>query len=1146
MNKSFHSDHSDKPHPSDAGCFQSEGETECIIQFDLAGKPGRDGRDGQSHFRPPATPGAHGYRGGDATPAERGEDANDIEVRIAYASDLAASRLVDVSVEFFPPHRETTRFTRQAGIGDDGYLFFDLRGGKGGNGGNAGQGGPGAKGRRGRNATRYSSGTSGGAGGNGGNAGQPTDGKSGGEGGTITVTVDENHLGLLMLVKGNLAGGDIGFAGSRAAGGLGGQGGRGGSSYHWTERRTRTVNGKRQSYTVFRSNPGGPNGRRGRDGAPSFYRAKDGTRGQAGNLAIHVQSQDGKIQLYGSPYDLQLVSFDIACEYAVLEPDSLVSLDSITIRNSGGMPTPENYSIEVFLPRDEWLLSEETRLTLPQSLAPDHSYTFSTEGLRLRLGDYVVDAPRKRPFGLDHLVSPIAMMESGIHRPFRQFENGEQVELQFPIQLSEITALNSLAPGESTRVRIQVTNISNEMFGEQHGFRSVRVGGRLLGGDLDSRHLVFFDSDDQPHDWLTQEFREAIRKLKPGESRQIETRVGIKDSTEVIPYQNFVFGFDLFLQRPGSSDRSDQYRCVDYRKEMIRVSERYRRDEGSRFLLIANRKTDVDDIEQWTQLADYFGSGLDVWDVSYYGFLDLVRDIDQDESLLEQWRGMTIIIPNNYYMTADGKTVAFKQLAKSQFLKAASDHDINFYVMGDSRTGGSELLETSLIPVNPDEKPSSIKSQRDFLKQVSRWSKYMQRTGQVLGGRTKSAQDFADSSLGAVHEFEIEKRTILFQPKKKWLEAEARRLQRKLRKTDPLHRWIIVHRYDTGDTDTSWGFFKKRKVGKLEARRTLDTTKGSAVLYEVNAIEMADDNFITSDANKHAVFMALKFEDKVDRFIRLASERTFPRFSEDYIDRPLTDEEIEEVGHVLIEAILVDLYNEQLAARTSRVWGARGVEALLPKLNYLAERSLNYGVTYSQMMENEASMRLVYELLGNLRYMARRSRTIWDFPIFPTALFKRSRAVTSHMMDRIDRITTSIFGSRWSWWDKWSSSGDDYDPFGGAKKKVPKGRARDIADERIEDVEAMLMRKKVPLNRYTMAQTMEGLTYDPELLSESKRVLSGEAYDKLVAAEAMADLERAKTEYMVARERSELLVPLAKKKAIDTTTDQNVSTAVQS
>ena len=98
-------------------------------------------------------------------------------------------------------------------IGESGYLFISAVGGKGGNGGRGGDGQPGAGGYRGRDATRYTHGTDGGPGGAGGNAGNPTDGARGGDGGQVSLEVGEQDQGLLMLVKGDLTGGDIGFAG---------------------------------------------------------------------------------------------------------------------------------------------------------------------------------------------------------------------------------------------------------------------------------------------------------------------------------------------------------------------------------------------------------------------------------------------------------------------------------------------------------------------------------------------------------------------------------------------------------------------------------------------------------------------------------------------------------------------------------------------------------------------------------------------------------------------------------------------------------------------------------------------------------------------------------------------------------------------
>ena len=1124
-------------HTADAGCFASVGELDCIARIDVLGRDGVNGRDGTSYFHPPRGAGVSGRRGGDATPAKRGQDAGEVDLRLTYADGNAESGRLQIVGVIDTADDPPARVHKPIHIGQSGYLFIRGIGGKGGNGGRGGNGQPGSKGYRGRNATRYSRGGNGGPGGNGGNAGNPTDGESGGHGADVRLTVDADEQGLLMLAKGNLAGGDIGFAGEAGRGGHGGKGGDGGSSYHWTERRTyRDSKGNTRTRTVFRSNPGGHRGRSGIAGASSSYRAKDGTPGIPGTLSIEVTGKDGRVQHYPAPYNLELVSFDIAGEYTVLEPDSLVRIDRLTVRNCGGMPTPPNYETRIFPETDRWVLQDNQHLFLNQSVLPGETYTFDTQGLLFRIGDHIVDRPRRRPFHLKHWIDPHAMMESGIHRPFRQFENGELANIRFPVELTAITCLNSLAPGESTRVIWAITNVGDETFDHKYLHRAVQSAVRLLGGDMNMTHLKFFDQGDDPFDLQHGELKLPLRSFRPGDVRVFETRVGIQDHTDVIPYQGFALGVQLHQQRPQSSPEKERFRCVDYRKAYIRVAEKYLREEGSRFLLVANHRTDVNDIEQWTQMADYFGSSLDVWDVSYYGFFDLVRAVEKDKSLLQQWKGMTIIVPNNYYETPAGRTVAFRQLAKSQFLQAAADYDINFYVVGDSRTGGEQMLQTALVPVGSDESPSQLASQKEFLQQIKRWNRYIAGAGEMVGDKTKEAASFADTELGAVHEFDINKRTILFQPKKEWLEEHAKRLQRKLQKEDPLHRWVVVHRYDTGDTDTDWGFFKRRQVGKLEARRTLDSTKGSAVLYEVDAIDIADEDFITSQQNKHGMFLALKFEDKVDRFIRLVSERKFPRYSENFIDRPLTDEEIADVGEELADSILVDIYNEQKVARSSKVWGRGGARALMPKLNYLAERSLNYGVTHSQMLENPASMVLLYDLLGHIQWMATESMSVWDLAIFPTAFFKRSRAVSKHMLNRCDRILTSIFGRMPSWWDKMTDPGDDYDPFGGARKRSPDGIERTEANREVERRKLALRKQYPKMKGYQTIQDLPGLTYDPELMKAGTRVIEGKQYDAMVQAEREADRMRSETEQTIRAQRSDLLVPLEQATTINTRT----------
>ena len=63
--------------------------------------------------------------------------------------------------------------------------------------------------------------------------GYGTHGAAGGNGGTIEVTVREEHMNLLITVLWNVSGGNGGAAGAHGSGGAGGDGGRGGDGITW-------------------------------------------------------------------------------------------------------------------------------------------------------------------------------------------------------------------------------------------------------------------------------------------------------------------------------------------------------------------------------------------------------------------------------------------------------------------------------------------------------------------------------------------------------------------------------------------------------------------------------------------------------------------------------------------------------------------------------------------------------------------------------------------------------------------------------------------------------------------------------------------------------------------------------------------------
>ena len=105
---------------------------------------------------------------------------------------------------------------------------------------------------------------------------------------------------------------------------------------------------------------------------------------------------------------------------------------------------------------------------------------------------------------------------------------------------------------------------------------------------------------------------------------------------------------------------------------------------------------------------------------------------------------------------------------------------------------------------------------------------------------------------------------------------------------------------------------------------------------------------------------------------------------------------------------------------------------------------------------------------------------------------------------------------------------------------------RQIAVREIARREEQLHREKPDLSHYATAQNHAGLTYDPELLGSSVRVLSGQQYDELVRAEAVAAKQRYDTERSVQAKRSDLLVPLETAKAEATETSTPTSTPTTS
>src|SRR5262249_9857314 len=88
---------------------------------------------------------------------------------------------------------------------------------------------------------------------------------------------------------------------------------------------------------------------------------------------------------------------------------------------------------------------------------------------------------------------------------------------------------------------------------------------------------------------------------------------------------------------------------------------------GCEVLLVVNHRTTREELDAWEALAAELGLGLEVWDLSLEGGLDLER-----EGLCEALDGKTIVVLNNQVTTPRGEVDARVFVDKEQLHRGAA------------------------------------------------------------------------------------------------------------------------------------------------------------------------------------------------------------------------------------------------------------------------------------------------------------------------------------------------------------------------------------------------------------------------------------------------------------------------------------------
>jgi len=886
-----------------------EAPTGDLMRMSVSGRKGRGGERGHDGDRGSGG-GGDGGRGGDAGPAQSGEPGGTFEVRLAAAGDRV---LIEGKESRADGVRKQIRDSVE--LRDVGDIVLLARGGDGGLGGQGGTGGDGARGTSGSNASRYSSGGDGGPGGDGGDGGNGSDGGAGAAGGSIQVSVAEQETHLLMLVRASIRAGAGGGPGANGRGGAGGAGGSGGSSYSWTESESYTDSqGRSQSRTTHHSNSGGSSGRGGRVGTQGQAVLQAGAPGQNGRFRICVAKANGGETFFEARYDLDLNALAHESENAdgVHEPGERIFVKDIRITNSGGMPTPSSQPTVIELCDNEWVEAETKRLELPRSL--ERGETMVLPGpLTFLVRPVRVAAPGEAFAAAGKIVLDARI--PAVKRSFERFaaacpEPLTQFAVRYPLQLSPMSCLHSMAPGESARLEFVVRNVSKKTFGEQGEIaRSIGWTVRLAASQVGASQ-VQYEHRGADGESLETGIRGSIVCLHAGQETTIIGTLTV--SADAPTYEEIRLRASLEL---GGISAPGILSPIHLRDFSVRVAERFTPDPTADVLLVVHNRTTREDLDAWRAVAADLGLKIAVWDVGLEGHLDIESELEGG-SLAQQFSGKPIVVLDDSFDTGSGEQNAYALIEADDVLRHC--------VTGGSAVvvGSREMrLDWSLMPC--ERKPSEPEPSADL-------------DDDAVALVAKGLVPMGPAAVFVVHE------TKFFGiPAEHDLELAARKLTRAADMAVPGARHVATFSFE-GEVEAR-GFPTRFRLGTVTLERTLDTSARGIVSLSAPEETMRSPERIASTLAPLALAVGLPPKRRLIALRRaLEAEHPDPTIADGDAGEGEGDTHFAEVAerrpsYWLRRAFCADIARETIAAGRAPGLASRPDEGSDPAFPELAE-----------------------------------------------------------------------------------------------------------------------------------------------------------------------------------------------------------------
>jgi len=243
----------------------------------------------------------------------------------------------------------------------------------------------------------------------------------------------------------------------------------------------------------------------------------------------------------------------------------------------------------------------------------------------------------------------------------------------------------------------------------------------------------------------------------------------------------------------------------------VRITRTYRKTEASDVLLVFHHDIDVPSLQEIKKFYAAIGSKIDYWDLSYYGFLDLEKKMEDGRSILEAFEGKTILMLNFPFLNHQREEVlpAFF-LNPAQFHRAVNEFGIEFLIIGESQWRQATFVQWFNLPSIPRKIYNRYRSVQDFLS-------FLDERGHELGD---GSDGFLQRPLGMLafpednishrsYEILIKKnelpRKYLGHYTEETLVVVCRHLAREMESRFPKEQFFFIYEYVKESKEGFWG-----------------------------------------------------------------------------------------------------------------------------------------------------------------------------------------------------------------------------------------------------------------------------------------------------------------------------------------------------